>query len=72
MPKTIDEKEILKRNPHIKKSQLDDSVALTQQLIENGIQVSRYNLASPFSKTRIKKLKGAYAHSKYTGSFRRT
>ncbi len=72
MPKTIDKKEILKRNPHIKKSELDASIALTQQLVKSGIQMSGYNLAPPFSNSRIKKLKGTYAQSKHTRSSRNT
>jgi len=70
MPKTIDEQEILKCNPHIKKSQLDASIILAQQLMASGMQVSGYNLASPFSRHRIKKLKGEFAYTKHTRNYR--
>jgi hypothetical protein len=66
MPKTIDKHEILKRNPHINKSKLDASIALTQQLITSGIQVSAYNLASPFSRRRINELKADFTCTRHT------
>lgn len=72
MPKTIDKQEILKRNPHIKEAQLDDSVALAQQLKSSGIQASGYNLASPFSRRRINKLKGEFDCTTRSGTYRRT
>ena len=72
MPKIIDKKEILKRNPHIKETQLDDSIALTQQLKSSGIQASGYNLASPFSRRRIKKANGEFDCTAHSGTYRRT
>ncbi len=71
MPKTIDKQEILKRNPHIKKEELAASITLAQQLMESGIQASGYNLASPFSPSRIRKFKGEFSRTKPTGSYRR-
>lgn len=71
MPKTIDKKEILKRNPYIKKAQLDASIALAQQLMESGIRAPGYNLASPFSPRRIRKAKGEFSCTKPTGTYHR-
>ena len=70
MPKSINKQEILKRNPHIKQSQLDNSIALSQQLMESGIQVAGYNLASPFSRRRIRKLRGEFDCTKHTRGYR--
>lgn len=71
MPEVIDKQEILKRNPHIDKTKLDESIVLAQQLMASGLQISRYNLASPFSRRRIKGHKGEFACTKRTGSYRR-
>lgn len=71
MPKPIDRKEILKRNPNIKEVQLDTSIALAQQLKVSGIQVHGYNLASPFSPRRIRQSKGGFDCSRHTGDYRR-
>ena len=71
MPKTINKKEILKHNPHIKQSQIDASIELADQLMTSGIKASHYNLASPFSHRRIKELKGAFDCTKHTRSYRR-
>jgi hypothetical protein len=59
-PKTTDRQGVLKRNPRIKEPQLDDSIALAQQLEASGIKASGYNLASPFSRRRMKKFKGEW------------
>ena len=55
MVKKISKRNILKRNPHISGAQLDASIILTQQLIASGMQLSGYNLASPFTHRRLKK-----------------
>lgn len=71
MPKTISKQEILKHNPHIKKKQLDASIALAQQLMASGMRASGYNLASPFSPRRIRKLRGEFSSTKHTGNYHR-
>jgi len=46
--------EILRLNPHISEVQLKESLLLTKQLAKAGVRMSEYNLASPFSRRRIK------------------
>ena len=58
MHKMIDEKKILRLNPHINQDKLKESILISRQLAGIGVKMADYNLASPFSHRKINKQKG--------------
>lgn len=55
MAKVIDEKDLLKLNPHIDKKMLRESMIITKLLLDSGVVMTDYRLVSPFSRRRIRK-----------------
>ena len=54
MPKKTDLKEILKKNHHINKKDLEEYQVLSEELHKLGIQPRGYQLATPFLRKDIK------------------
>ncbi len=70
MSEVIDEKELLRLNPHIDRKKLKESILISQQLANSGVKMSEYRLASPFSRRRIRKQADSYANTKRTRKYR--
>ena len=64
MPKIIRKEDILRRNPHINKILLNESIKLSELLAASGAKMAEYNLTSPFSRHRLKKAKGDFTCTK--------
>jgi D-mannonate dehydratase len=50
MPKSLDIKELIKRNPKVSAKQLRAVIMVLRELKKSGIQGAQYNLAVPFSR----------------------
>ncbi len=72
MLKVVNKERILKHNPHIDKKMLNESIMLSELLIDNGAKMATYNLASPFAKRRIRKIDGDFTCTKGSRLPRRT
>ena len=55
MLKAVSEKDLLRLNPHIDRNKLSESLSLSEQLANNGVKMSEYRLASPYSRPHNKK-----------------
>ena len=64
MPKTLSKEKILKLNPHIDKTLLNDSIKLSEILAASGTQIAKYNLAFPVSRRRRGKSEADFTSSK--------
>ena len=71
MPKPVSKDKILKLNPHIDKSTLNESIKLSEVIEASGIKSAQYNLAFPFSRRRIRKSEGDFTCNKGTRISRR-